>query len=226
MRLIWRGFRGSVADACKADMNDDFINAESGAERRRKKEAWLRAVYERNLAQCLAVDISDAVTLARKAHAAMDTQLQQNSATLPEGKQIRCGKGCSHCCHGPVEIWPQEAALLAQFVRDAGLTPDLELLERQSRYTVETWREQAVADQACVFLDADGACLVYSARPNTCRKLLVMSDPAFCDARQGRMEDIDRWFSWEAEMMEVAALEVFGTALMPKSLLAALNGRE
>ncbi len=226
MRLIWRGFRGSVADACKADMNDDFINAESGAERRRKKEAWLRAVYERNLAQCLAVDISDAVTLAHKAHAAMDKQLQQDSATLPEGNEIRCGKGCSHCCHGPVEIWPQEAALLAQFVRDAGLTPDLALLERQSRYTVETWREQGVADQACVFLDAKGACSVYPSRPNTCRKLLVMSDPAFCDARQGRMDDIDRWFSWEAEMMEVAALEVFGAALMPKSLLAALNGRE
>lgn len=183
-------------------------------------------VYERNLAQWRTADTRDAPALARKAHAAMDAQLQQDSVTLPDGKQIRCGKGCSHCCHGPVEIWPQEAALLAQFVHDAGLTPDLALLERQSRYTVETWREQAVADQACVFLDADGACSVYPSRPNTCRKLLVMSDPAFCDARQGRMDEVDRWFSWEAEMMEVAALEVFGTALMPKSLLAALNSRE
>jgi len=204
-------------------MSDDFDGAEYGAESKRKKTIWLRTVYERNLAQCRAADTSDAPALARKAHAAMDAQLQQDSASIPEGNGIRCGKGCSHCCHGPVEIWPQEAVLLAQFVRDAGLMPDLALMERQSAYTVETWREQAVADQACVFLDAKGACSVYASRPNTCRKLLVMSDPACCDLQQGRMDQIDRWFSWEAEMMEVAALEVFGMALLPRAVLQALR---
>lgn len=204
-------------------MDDDIDAADSGAERAQKKAAWLRAVYERHLAQCRAADTADALTLARKAHAAMDTQLQQDSATIPEGNEIRCGKGCSHCCHGPVEIWPQEAALLAQFVLETGLKPDLALLQRQSRYSVETWREQPAADQACVFLGAGGACTVYESRPNTCRKLLVMSDPAFCDARQGRMDEIDRWFSWEAEMMEVAALEVFGMALLPRLMLQALQ---
>lgn len=204
-------------------MDNEIDAADGHAERAQKKAAWLRGVYERNLAQCRAADTADALALARKAHAAMDAQLQQDSASLPEGKEIRCGKGCSHCCHGPVEIWPQEAALLAQFVHDAGLKPDLALLERQSQYTVETWREQAVADQACVFLAADGACSVYASRPNACRKLLVLSDPAFCDARQGRMDEVDRWFSWESEMMEVAALEVFGMALLPRLVLRALQ---
>ena len=207
-------------------MTDDAKSVGNKNARNEKKEAYLRAIYDRYTAEFRTIENQDALALASNAHTVMDQQLQQDSATIPDGKQIRCGKGCSHCCHGPVEIWPQEAALRAQFVHDAGLTPDLGLLERQSRYTVETWREQGVADQACVFLDAKGACSVYPSRPNTCRKLLVMSDPAFCDARQGRMDDIDRWFSWEAEMMEVAALEVFGAALMPKSLLAALNGRE
>lgn len=204
-------------------MDDDSDAADSRAERTQKKAAWLRTVYERHLVLSRAADTRDAPALARKAHAAMDTQLQQDSATIPEGKQIRCGKGCSHCCHGPVEIWPQEAVLLAQFVRDAGLTPDLALLERQSRYSVDTWREQPVADQACVFLGDGGVCTVYASRPNTCRKLLVMSDPSFCDARQGRMDEVDRWFSWEAEMMEVAALEVFGMALLPRAVLQALQ---
>lgn len=193
------------------------------AGQRRKKAAWLRAVYERNLAQCRAADASDALALAREAHAAMDARLQRDSTSVPPGKSIRCGRGCSHCCHGPVEIWPQEAVLLAQFVRDAGLSPDLARLERQSAQTVETWREQSAADQACVFLDRDGACSVYAARPNTCRKLLVMSDPACCDVRQGRTDEIDRWFSWEAEMMEVAALEVFGMDLLPRLVLQALQ---
>ena len=204
-------------------MDNDFDAADSQTERKRKKAAWLRTVYERYLTQFRAAETQDAPALARDAHAAMDRQLQQDSAAILDGKQIRCGKGCSHCCHGPVEIWPQEAALLVQFVRDAGLTPDLALLERQSGYSVETWREQAMADQACVFLGADGACSVYASRPNACRKLLVMSDPAFCEARQGRMDDVDRWFSWEAEMMEVAALEVFGMALLPRAVLQALQ---
>lgn len=204
-------------------MDDDSEAADSRAERTQKKAAWLRALYERHLALCRAADTRDAQALARKAHAAMDTQLQQDSATIPEGNEIRCGKGCSHCCHGPVEIWPQEATLLAQFVRDASLTPDLALLERQSHYSVDTWREQPAADQACVFLDANGACSVYASRPNTCRKLLVMSDPACCDVQQGRTDQIDRWFSWEAEMMEVAALEVFGMALLPRAVLQALQ---
>ena len=223
MRRIWPGYRGSAADACRADMDDDFNTPESAAGARRKKADWLRAVYERHLARCRAADSADAPALARTAHAAMDAQLQQDGVAIPEGKQIRCGKGCSHCCHGPVEIWPQEAVLLAQFVREAGLRPDLARLERQSAYTVETWREQAVTDQACVFLDREGACSVYAARPNTCRKLLVMSDPACCDVRQGRTGQIDRWFSWEAEMMEVAALEVFGMAPLPRLLLQALQ---
>jgi hypothetical protein len=204
-------------------MDDDFDAPESAAGIRRQKAAWLRAVYERHLAQCRAADASDAPALAREAHAAMDAQLQQDVAAVPGGKQIRCGRGCSHCCHGPVEIWPQEAVLLAQFVRDTGLRPDLARLERQSTHTVETWREQAVADQACVFLDHEDACSVYAVRPNACRKLLVMSDPACCDVRQGRTDEIDRWFSWEAEMMEVAALEVFGMALLPRILLPALQ---
>ncbi len=223
MPAIWRVCRASAADICGADMDDDFDTAGSAAGNRRKKAAWLRGIHERHLAQCRAADITDALALAHKAHVEMDAQLQQDSANLPEGKQIRCGRGCSHCCHGPVEIWPQEAALLARFVRDAGLAPDLALLERQSRYSVDTWREQPAADQACVFLGDDGACSVYAARPNTCRKLLVMSDPACCDVRQGRTDQIDRWFSWEAEMMEVAALEVFGMGLLPRLVLQALQ---
>jgi hypothetical protein len=204
-------------------MDDDFDAPEPAAGTRPEREAWLRAAYERNLAKCRAADSADGSALARKAHAAMDAQLQRDRAAAPVGKQIRCGKGCSHCCHGPVEIWPQEAALLAQFVRDAGLRPDLARLERQSAHTVETWRRQVAADQACVLLDQDGACSVYDVRPNACRKLLVMSDPACCDVGQGRTEQIDRWFSWEAEMMEVAALEVFGMALLPRLLLPALR---
>jgi Fe-S-cluster containining protein len=115
--------------------------------------------------------------------------------------------------------------LLAGVVRDTGMMLDMARLERQSRFTVDTWRQQPMTDKACLFLGSDGACTVYESRPNACRKLLVVTDPALCDAEQSKPDSVGRWFSWEAELMESAALEVFGAALMPGALLAALHAK-
>jgi Fe-S-cluster containining protein len=115
--------------------------------------------------------------------------------------------------------------LLVEVMQQTGITPDVARLERQGRHTVESWREQPAADQACVFLGEDQACTVYESRPDACRKLLVMSDPRHCDVAQGTTDQIDRWFSWEAEMMASAALEVYGVTLMPRALLQVLNPR-
>jgi len=34
-----------------------------------------------------------------------------------------------------------------------------------------------------------------------------------CDAEKSKPDSVGRWFSWEAELMESAALEVFGAGL-------------
>ena len=119
----------------------------------------------------------------------------------------------------------------ARGVRDAGALspgrePDRARLERQSAFTVENWRQQAPTDRACVFLGADGVCTVYEFRPNVCRKLLVVTDPALCDATHQQPDSVGRWFSWEAELMESAALETFGAGLMPIQLMHALNAQD
>jgi Fe-S-cluster containining protein len=77
-----------------------------------------------------------------------------------------------------------------------------------------------------VFLGDDGACRVYESRPNACRKLLVVTDLALCNAAKHPPDSVGRWLSWEAEILESAALEVFGRALTPRSLLAALDRDE
>jgi Fe-S-cluster containining protein len=207
-------------------VTDDFKATANRAARDEKKAAYLRAIYDRYTEQFRAAGDQDGPSVARSTHIAMDAVLERDRQKIAGSENIQCGRGCSHCCREAVEIWPHEAALLVEIAREAGMELDRVRLERQSRYTVDTWREQPAADRACVFLGGDNACTVYESRPNACRKLLVVTDPALCDAEQRPPDSVGRWFSWEAELMESAALEIFGAALMPGSLLAALNGRE
>ncbi|MGA0032699.1 MAG: YkgJ family cysteine cluster protein [Burkholderiales bacterium] len=206
-------------------MIDEEKAAANRAARMARKQAHLRAVYDRHVEKLRALAGQDVLSIARDGHAAIDELLERDLEQNPPLENIRCARGCSHCCHGPVEIAAHEAALLIDVVRAAGRPLDEERLQRQSRYTVDTWRDQAPTDRACVFLGGDGACMVYESRPGACRKLLVTSNPAFCDTDRNAMHRIDRWFSWEAEMMASAALEVFGLDLMPRALLAAARGK-
>lgn len=206
-------------------MTDDAKSLANRAARNEAKEAYLRAIYDRYIGEFRAYSDQDPLAIARNTHIVMDEVLQRDRAKSPGSEKIRCSKGCSHCCHGPVEIAPHEAALLVEVMQQTGITADVARLERQGRHTVDSWREQPAADQACVFLSKDQACTVYESRPDACRKLLVMSDPRHCDVEQGTTDQIDRWFSWEAEMMASAALEVFGVTLMPGALLQALSAK-
>jgi Fe-S-cluster containining protein len=186
------------------------------------KETYLRRMLDRYADRFRAAAGRDAEAVAGEAHATIDELLDRERAKSASSNAIQCRKGCSHCCSNPVEIWPQEAVLLVEAAREAGVELDTARLERQGKRTIGDWRLQPKADRACVFLGVDGACRVYASRPNACRKLLVLGDPARCDTENYTPDDTERWFSWEAEMMELAALDTFGRGLMPGMLLAAL----
>ena len=188
--------------------------------REERKAAYLRGIADRYATRFRA---TASATAAIETHRALDTVLERDREKDPASGGIRCSKGCSHCCHGPVEIWPQEATLLVKAAREAGIELDRPRLERQGRQSIETWRQQPGTDTACAFLGGDGACRIYASRPNACRKLLVVSEPALCDAKNNALERVERWFSWESEMLETAALEVFGRGLLPKLLLSELE---
>ena len=207
-------------------MTDPFQPASIRNARDARKEAHLRGILDHYTAQFRAIASHDAPSVARGLHTAIDNVLERDRLKGAASGAIQCRKGCSHCCHGPVEIWPHEAALLVAISREAGTEMDRALLERQNHYTMDAWRYQPLADTACVFLGDDGACKVYASRPNACRKLLVTTDPELCDAQKHPLESVVRWRSWEAEILETAALEVFGGELMPRSLLTALDASD
>lgn len=211
--------------ASRLAMTDGPIDEKRRA-RDEKKAEYLRRLFDRHAEQLRAMERRDAPSVAREVHLAINAVLEQDRARSAGSGDIRCGKGCAHCCRGPVEIWPHEAELLVEVARERAEALDRRLLERQGGHTADTWLQQPAADRACVFLGGDGACTVYESRPNACRKLLVVTDPALCDYEQHPPGTAGRWFSWEAEMMEAAALETFGRALMPNALLSILDNRK
>jgi len=207
-------------------------SSEKRKARDEQKARYLRRLADGHAERFRAMAGRDAMAVAGETHAAMDEMLARDRKRDPASAEIACRRGCSHCCSNPVEIWPQEAVLLVAAAREAGIALDAAKLGRQAGQTIESWLQQPAADRACVFLGGDGACRVYDSRPNACRKLLVTSDPALCDTNRpsapithhpSPVTGVERWFSWEAEMLELAALETLGRGLMPGLLLAVLK---
>jgi Fe-S-cluster containining protein len=119
---------------------------------------------------------------ARWVHARVD-EAQARFATLkPQAvAQVRCGKGCAHCCRLWVGVTRDEALLLAERVRAGTAVPDPARLEAQSRWpTPAAFLGRPREEASCVFLGPDGACGVYEDRPSICRAVLVASDPELC----------------------------------------------
>lgn len=66
------------------------------------------------------------------------------------GERLQCARGCSGCCVDGLSVFAVEAA-------------------RIEREAPGVLREEPGPTGACAFLDAAGACRIYSARPYVCR---------------------------------------------------------
>jgi hypothetical protein len=91
----------------------------------------------------------DAIDWTERLHAVVD----ELAAPLVEahGARLRCRAGCAGCCADELTVFPIEAAVIAR--RHA------ELLATGTPHEAG----------ACAFLDAEGRCRVYDARPYVCR---------------------------------------------------------
>lgn len=158
-------------------------------------------------------------SIAAGIHDALDAKVVEHRATHPRASEIKCRRGCAHCCHVNVTITRPEAVLLHHAAREAGITLDRDKLERQARYTVADWQQQPEADRACIFLDPMGSCKVYEHRPDACRKYLVLSEPEQCDVNAHPKGQVLNFVSIKAEIIASAAMVVFECGSMPAMLL-------
>ncbi len=76
---------------------------------------------------------------------------------------VRCGPGCSDCCHQTFRVSAVEGQLLREGL--ATLPPSVRQdIEARAR----AWRPDA--NEPCPVLGADGRCRLYDYRPRICRK--------------------------------------------------------
>jgi len=120
----------------------------------------------------------------------LDTWFAKGVADAGPGV-VLCRRGCAACCHGPFDISPADARLVADAV--AQLDPVMRAAVRTraaaqlAQYASELpewhapWNIEAIGDDAfdqvsnalasepCPALNDQGECLVYQSRPATCR---------------------------------------------------------
>lgn len=122
--------------------------------------------------------------------ATLDAWFREGLTTAGAGI-VPCTTGCTACCHGPFDISPADAALVAEGVRL--LPPDQRAAmlaaaqDQVGKYAQlapgweRPWDVAALGDGAfdvlsealselpCPALDESGACRIYAHRPATCR---------------------------------------------------------
>lgn len=143
------------------------------------------------------------------------------------GRTIYCREGCAGCCHMAVHAtWPEAVALADRLSarQTADLVGYIERLQAAlpglpDLKSYLKGHRQALGP--CPFLDSQGACSVYAARPLACRALLSTRPAAWCTVdfaclsqwdRQAYESSLDRQVvAWPTHY--VAATQDFGREL-------------
>lgn len=107
---------------------------------------------------------------------------------------LSCKAGCSSCCTMYVDVSPIEAKYIREYILDNFTEDEVQKLHKKVKRNISTSPdfETVVKDDSmkgkyhfkqipCAFLDESGSCSIYKARPFSCRKYGVISDPKLCN---------------------------------------------
>lgn len=100
--------------------------------------------------------------LAEYAAVVERVQAFADRAAAAQAEHLVCARGCDGCCRLRRTAFAVEIAALRRQVDQLGPTQKAALQARRLDPAVQ-------AGTRCVFLDADGGCAVYAARPIICR---------------------------------------------------------
>ncbi|MEE8105865.1 MAG: YkgJ family cysteine cluster protein [Planctomycetota bacterium] len=105
---------------------------------------------------------------ATPADAVRSAQIRLDGAVVhaPSRARWECGRGCAFCCHLQVLVTPPEVAALVPFVTDEIRARIAANAARAAGLDAGEYRRARIP---CAFLDANGGCSAYEARPLRCR---------------------------------------------------------
>lgn len=164
---------------------------------------------------------------ARMVHREIEEQMGQLFSDEVVQENVKCGKGCSFCCHTQVSVTRDEAELLAQRIID-DRDIDLEKLYLQSKSgdNVGSWYQLSHKDRGCVFLGEEGECTIYEDRPSVCRTNNVISDPANCSTEDGQEKSVRLLNTYASDMIIMAHFQNSKeNGALPHMLFKALDRR-
>jgi len=87
---------------------------------------------------------------------------------FPDNARVDCAKGCSHCCHFPIETPSQVVEDIFGYLLETRTAEQLESLREAFKHNIA--QRQAPLNRApCPFLAVDNSCSIYHKRPLSCR---------------------------------------------------------
>lgn len=98
----------------------------------------------------------------------VEDALQAFAQNFPDNTAVACGKGCSHCCHFPIETPTQVIEDIAAYLKDTRSNQELDELKKTLAANIEQ-RLPPLFRAPCPFLDDENACSIYPKRPLSCR---------------------------------------------------------
>jgi Fe-S-cluster containining protein len=120
-------------------------------------------------------------------------------AVLSTGNEsVTCARGCSHCCrHYVTSVEPYELLFMHARVRGDQRYPSRVIGMHRRAALFHSLRDGRggdeaedralhryyLRDQPCPFLEANGACGAYAARPMSCRMYYSLSHPSLCKGK-------------------------------------------
>jgi Fe-S-cluster containining protein len=143
-------------------------------------------------------DLAAAEVEARGAIAAYRHSLVRHDARLaaaPDASSLACKAGCSWCCNFSVDVRPVEVFNILEFVAtnlDSGEQARIrgEIAANDSRLKGLSEAERVKRNIKCPFLSSAGRCVIYPARPQTCRNYHA-TDATGCQRSFEEPENLD-----------------------------------
>jgi Fe-S-cluster containining protein len=154
-------------------------------------------------------EIKNAIMRARHFHNRVD-ELTVDIFSHPIVQNLKgCKKGCSGCCHTEVSVTDDEAELLSNRIKN-GINIDYVRLHTQKLAIKNGQNFYSIPFQmrACIFLNEDGHCKVYSDRPAVCRTNAVLGTSEQCSTVNGKVKPQTLIKTKEADMAIMGAFLV------------------